>query len=73
MYIFHNASVVVADFIVIFNADVAMTLTLKPGPVLDFLLANQNVREPRYIDWVKVIVHFSITNHVALGFLEALF
>ncbi|XP_057522848.1 protein argonaute 16-like isoform X2 [Amaranthus tricolor] len=33
--------------------DVAMTLTLKPGPVLDFLLANQNVREPRYIDWVK--------------------
>ncbi|XP_021865025.1 protein argonaute 16 isoform X2 [Spinacia oleracea] len=35
------------------NLDVAMTLILKPGPVLDFLLANQNVLEPRYIDWVK--------------------
>ncbi|XP_010688916.2 protein argonaute 16 [Beta vulgaris subsp. vulgaris] len=35
------------------NLDVAMTLVLKPGPVLDFLLANQNVKEARYIDWVK--------------------
>nr|ATG34093.1 argonaute 16 [Suaeda salsa] len=35
------------------NLDVAMTLVLKPGPVLDFLLANQNVREARYIDWAK--------------------
>ncbi|KAL2938774.1 Protein argonaute 16 [Bienertia sinuspersici] len=35
------------------NLDVAMTLILKPGPVFDFLLANQNVREARNIDWVK--------------------
>ncbi|XP_021724565.1 protein argonaute 16-like isoform X2 [Chenopodium quinoa] len=35
------------------NLDVAMTLILKPGPILDFLLTNQNVLEPRYIDWEK--------------------
>ncbi|KAH7672237.1 eukaryotic translation initiation factor 2C protein [Dioscorea alata] len=35
------------------NMDVSTTMVLTPGPVIDFLLANQNVREPRYIDWVK--------------------
>lgn len=35
-------------------ADVSTTMILKPGPVIDFILANQNVREPRYVDWVKV-------------------
>ncbi|KAL0400198.1 UNVERIFIED_CONTAM: protein argonaute 16 [Sesamum radiatum] len=35
------------------NIDVSTTMILKPGPVLDFLLANQNVKETRYIDWVK--------------------
>lgn len=35
-------------------ADVSTTMILKPGPVIDFLIANQNVREPRYIDWAKV-------------------
>lgn len=35
------------------NMDVSTTMILKPGPVIDFLTANQNVREPRYIDWVK--------------------
>ncbi|KAG7012021.1 Protein argonaute 16, partial [Cucurbita argyrosperma subsp. argyrosperma] len=35
------------------NMDVSTTMILKPGPVIDFLIANQNVREPRYIDWVK--------------------
>lgn len=29
-------------------------MILKPGPVIDFLIANQNVREPRFIDWTKV-------------------
>ncbi|XAR55319.1 hypothetical protein NMG60_11035360 [Bertholletia excelsa] len=33
--------------------DVSMTVVLMPGPVIDFLLVNQNVREPRYIDWAK--------------------
>ncbi|KAL6975662.1 Protein argonaute 16 [Sarracenia purpurea var. burkii] len=32
---------------------VSTTMILKPGPVIDFLLANQNARDPRYIDWAK--------------------
>ena len=36
------------------SADVSTTMILTPGPLIDFLLANQNVREARYIDWVKV-------------------
>lgn len=35
------------------NLDVATCLIVTPGPVLDFLLANQNVQEPRFIDWMK--------------------
>lgn len=35
------------------NMDVSTTMILKPGPVIDFLIANQNVREPRNIDWSK--------------------
>ncbi|KAL2326862.1 hypothetical protein Fmac_020289 [Flemingia macrophylla] len=35
------------------NMDVSTTMIIKPGPVIDFLLANQQVREPRYIDWAK--------------------
>ncbi|KAI4305738.1 hypothetical protein L6164_029086 [Bauhinia variegata] len=35
------------------NMDVSTTMILRPGPVIDFLLANQNVREPRFIDWQK--------------------
>jgi eukaryotic translation initiation factor 2C len=34
--------------------DVSTTMILTPGPVIDFLIVNQNVREPRYVDWVKV-------------------
>lgn len=34
--------------------DVSTTMILSPGPVIDFLLANQNVKEPRYIDWARV-------------------
>ncbi|GAV71984.1 PAZ domain-containing protein/Piwi domain-containing protein/DUF1785 domain-containing protein [Cephalotus follicularis] len=33
--------------------DVSTTMILTPGPVIDFLMVNQNVREPRFIDWVK--------------------
>ncbi|XP_028095763.1 protein argonaute 6-like [Camellia sinensis] len=32
---------------------VAFCWILTPGPVIDFLLANQNAREPRNIDWAK--------------------
>lgn len=35
------------------NMDVSTTMILTPGPVIDFLIVNQNVREPRYVDWVK--------------------
>ncbi|KAH7852269.1 hypothetical protein Vadar_022628 [Vaccinium darrowii] len=34
-------------------ADVSTTMILTPGPVIDFLLANQNARDPRNIDWRK--------------------
>ncbi|KAK4784213.1 hypothetical protein SAY86_018581 [Trapa natans] len=35
------------------NMDVSTTLILNPGPVIDFLMTNQNVKEARYIDWEK--------------------
>ncbi|EXC25516.1 Protein argonaute 16 [Morus notabilis] len=35
------------------NTDVSTTMILKPGPVTEFLKANQGVREIRQIDWVK--------------------
>ncbi|CAK8567057.1 unnamed protein product [Lathyrus sativus] len=35
------------------NMDVSTTMILKSGPVIDFLLTHQNVREPRRIDWAK--------------------
>ncbi|KAH1217451.1 Protein argonaute 16 [Glycine max] len=35
------------------NIDVSTTIIIKPGPVIDFLLSNQQVKEPRYIDWEK--------------------
>ncbi|KAL9298079.1 hypothetical protein ACSQ67_023975 [Phaseolus vulgaris] len=37
------------------NMDVSTTMIIKPGPVIDFLLSNQQVRESRYIDWEKVM------------------
>lgn len=36
-----------------FNLDVSTTMILKPGPVIDFLMANQNVQAPGLIDWAK--------------------
>ncbi|KAL0710621.1 hypothetical protein Bca4012_017599 [Brassica carinata] len=33
--------------------DVSTTMVLKPGPVIEFLKANQNVELPRQIDWIK--------------------
>ncbi|KAL8028725.1 hypothetical protein ABFS82_14G176300 [Erythranthe guttata] len=35
------------------NMDVSTTMIVKPGPVLDFLLANQRVDNPGQIDWSK--------------------
>ena len=36
-------------------ADVSTTMILTPGPVIDFLKSNQNARDARSIDWLKVI------------------
>ncbi|GLT94085.1 hypothetical protein SLE2022_118450 [Rubroshorea leprosula] len=35
------------------NLDVSTTMILTPGPVINFLITNQNVQEPRQIDWMK--------------------
>jgi eukaryotic translation initiation factor 2C len=35
------------------NIDVSTTMIVKPGPVVDFLLANQKVDHPNRIDWGK--------------------
>ncbi|XP_048137588.1 protein argonaute 16-like [Rhodamnia argentea] len=35
------------------NRDVTTTMILTPGPVIKFLLANQNVKEHRHLDWAK--------------------
>ncbi|GJU06814.1 argonaute 4-like protein [Tanacetum coccineum] len=35
------------------NIDVSTTMIVQPGPVVDFLIANQNVRDPYHIDWTK--------------------
>ncbi|XP_074285545.1 protein argonaute 4-like [Silene latifolia] len=35
------------------NIDVSTTMIVQPGPVVDFLIANQNVRDPYSIDWPK--------------------
>ncbi|KAJ4749218.1 Argonaute family protein [Rhynchospora pubera] len=35
------------------NMDVATTMILTPGPVIDFLIANQNVEEPKQVNWIK--------------------
>lgn len=34
--------------------DVSTTMIVRPGPVVDFLIANQNVRDPFSLDWAKV-------------------
>lgn len=29
-------------------------MVVQPGPVVEFLLANQNVKDPYSVDWTKV-------------------
>lgn len=29
-------------------------MIVRPGPVIEFLVANQNVRDHREIDWIRV-------------------
>ncbi|GAV64237.1 PAZ domain-containing protein/Piwi domain-containing protein/DUF1785 domain-containing protein [Cephalotus follicularis] len=35
------------------NVDGSTTTIIKPGAVIDFLIANQDVQDPSYIDWAK--------------------
>ncbi|PKA57956.1 Protein argonaute 4B [Apostasia shenzhenica] len=35
------------------NVDVSTTMIVRPGPLVDFLIANQNARDPFQLDWVK--------------------
>ncbi|KAF5744968.1 hypothetical protein HS088_TW07G00549 [Tripterygium wilfordii] len=35
------------------NIDVTTTMTIKPGPLVDFLLEHQNARDPFSVDWAK--------------------
>ncbi|XP_043809276.1 protein argonaute 4 isoform X2 [Manihot esculenta] len=35
------------------NIDVSTTMIIQPGPVVDFLIANQNARDPFQLDWAK--------------------
>ncbi|CAA0813181.1 Protein argonaute 4 [Striga hermonthica] len=35
------------------NIDVSTTMIIQPGPVADFLVANQNVKDPFSVDWAK--------------------
>ncbi|CAN4088007.1 unnamed protein product [Withania somnifera] len=36
-----------------FNLDISTTTAVKPGPLVNFLMANQNVENPFKIDWTK--------------------
>jgi len=36
-------------------SDVSTTMILTPGPVVDFLRANQGIQDARRIEWIKVI------------------
>lgn len=40
--------------IIWFCADVSTTMIVRPGPVIEFLLFNQNIKNPHEIDWGKV-------------------
>ncbi|KAL3653292.1 Protein argonaute-4 [Castilleja foliolosa] len=35
------------------NIDVSTTMIIQPGPVADFLIANQGVKDPYSVDWAK--------------------
>nr|GMD16245.1 protein argonaute 4 [Ipomoea batatas] len=35
------------------NIDTSTTMIIQPGPVVDFLIANQNAKDPFSLDWAK--------------------
>jgi len=36
------------------STDVSTTMIVEPGPVINFILSNQYIKDPRRIDWGKV-------------------
>lgn len=45
-------------------------MIVKPGPVIDFLLANQKVDHPDRIDWQKVSFLFNIIDVYVLVIIQ---
>ncbi|KAG5037255.1 hypothetical protein JHK86_018095 [Glycine max] len=37
------------------DLNVSTTMIITPGPVVDFLISNQNVRDPFSLDWAKAL------------------
>ena len=35
--------------------DVTTTMIIKPGPLVDFVIANQGAKDPFTVDWSKVV------------------
>nr|KAJ0216506.1 hypothetical protein LSAT_V11C300147940 [Lactuca sativa] len=35
------------------NINVSATMIIQPWPMVDFLIANQNVKDPYFVDWEK--------------------
>ncbi|KAE9445433.1 hypothetical protein C3L33_22669, partial [Rhododendron williamsianum] len=44
---------------------VSTTMIIQPRPVVDFLIANQNVKDPFQIDWAKVAIFLLMVVTVA--------
>lgn len=38
------------------NIDVSTLMIIQPGPVVDFLILNQNAKDPFSLDWAKVFI-----------------
>ncbi|RAL43137.1 hypothetical protein DM860_009919 [Cuscuta australis] len=49
---FHSSFRTVQDGLSL-NIDVSTTMIIQPGPVVDFLIANQNAKDPFSLDWAK--------------------
>nr|CAB3465484.1 unnamed protein product [Digitaria exilis] len=49
----YSVSIKSEDDKVVDGKDVSTTMIVTPGPVIDFLLTNQNVRDIRDIDWPR--------------------
>lgn len=41
-------------FVLVLMLDVTTTMIIKPGPLIDFVIANQGARDPFTVDWSKV-------------------